>query len=95
MQGVRKGNDMSMKEQGLGIFELDIHGMTKYQAKIVIDSQLKRSKQDVYRLRIIHGYNNGTELMYYIRNEYKKHPKVLRIEIGLNLGITDLILREL
>ncbi len=29
-----------------------------------------------------------------IRKEYAKHPKVLRIELGLNPGETDLVLRE-
>lgn len=29
-----------------------------------------------------------------IRREYAKHPKVLRIELGLNPGETDLVLRE-
>ncbi|MDF2541392.1 MAG: hypothetical protein K0S47_1110 [Herbinix sp.] len=47
------------------------------------------------RLRIIHGYHNGTELRNMIRKEYGKHPKVLRIESGLNQGMTDLVLREL
>ncbi len=78
-----------------GILELDIHGMTKYQARIYLDSQLKKVKKDVYRIRIIHGYQGGTGLREMVRTEYRKHPKVLRVEVGLNQGSTDLILREL
>ena len=78
-----------------GIVELDIHGMTKYQAKILIDSQLKRVKSDVYVLRIVHGYHGGTGLLQMVRKEYRNHPKVLRISVGLNQGETDLVLREL
>lgn len=78
-----------------GIVELDIHGMTKYQAKILIDSQLKRAKSDVYVLRIVHGYHGGTGLLQMVRKEYRNHPKVLRISVGLNQGETDLVLREL
>lgn len=86
---------MEQKQIQTGILELDIHGMTKYQAKILIDNQLKKAKQNVYRIRVIHGYHNGTELKVMLHNDYKKHPKVIRIECGLNQGITDLVLREL
>ena len=77
-----------------GILELDLHGMNTYQAKIAIDSQLKRAKQGVYRIRLIHGYHGGTALRDMIRKTYCHHPKVLRVELGLNPGETDLVLRE-
>jgi DNA-nicking Smr family endonuclease len=78
-----------------GVIDLDIHGMTKYQAKVYIDSQLKRAKADSYIIRVVHGYRNGTELRDMVRKEYKHHPKVKRVELGLNPGVTALILREL
>ncbi len=78
-----------------GIIELDIHGMTAFQAKAAIDSQLRRTTAAVYRIRVIHGYHSGTRLRDMVRGTYKKHPKVLRVEIGLNQGETDLVLREL
>lgn len=78
-----------------GILELDIHGMTKYQAKVYLDSQLKKVKHDIYRLRVIHGYQGGTQLRDMVRKEYGHHPRVIRVEIGLNQGSTDLVLREL
>ena len=77
-----------------GILELDLHGMNTYQAKIAIDSQLKRAKQSVYRLRLIHGYHGGTALRDMIRETYRHHPRVLRVELGLNPGETELVLRE-
>ena len=77
-----------------GILELDLHGMNTYQAKIAIDSQLKRAKGSVYRLRLIHGYRGGTALRDMIRETYRHHPRVLRVELGLNPGETDLVLRE-
>ena len=67
------------------IIELDVHGMTLYQAKVVIDAKLRRSA-GAYRIRVIHGYHGGTSLRDGIRKEYAKHPKVLRIELGLNPG---------
>lgn len=83
------------KKPGAGILELDIHGMTRYQAKVLIDSQLKRVGSDVYRIRVIHGFHGGTELRSMLRDEYQSHQRVLRVENGLNQGITDLVLREL
>ena len=77
-----------------GILELDLHGMNTHQAKIAIDSQLKRAKGGVYRLRLIHGYRSGTALRDMIRETYRHHPRVLRVELGLNPGETELVLRE-
>jgi len=76
-----------------GIVTLDLHGCNAYQAKIAIDAALKRSR-GVYRIRIIHGYHGGTALRELCRREYAKKPGVLRVEVGLNPGETDLVLRE-
>ena len=75
-----------------GIVELDIHGMTVYQARIAIDAALRRAKTGTYRIRVIHGYHSGTALRDMVRKEYA--GKVRRVELGLNDGSTDLVLRE-
>ena len=75
--------------------EIDVHGMNKVQAFTAIDAVLRRANGSVYTVRVIHGYHNGTVLRDFIRKHYKEHPKVIRIELGLNPGETDLILREL
>jgi len=79
----------------IGVEEIDVHGMTKYQAKIYIDSKLKSAGKNCYRIRIIHGYHKGDELKKMIRKTYKNNPKVIRIEVGMNLGVTELVLKEL
>ena len=76
-----------------GRVELDVHGLTQAQAQTVIDAQLRRAG-GLYRITVIHGYTRGTALRDFVRSHYKKHPKVLRIEAGLNPGATDLVLRE-
>ena len=86
---------MKHNQVSSGIIELDIHGMTKYQAKICIDSQLKKADSSLYRIRIVHGYHNGTQLKELVLTTYRSNPKVKRIEVGLNQGITDLILRDI
>ena len=75
------------------IREVDVHGMTLYQACIAVDAALKRA-DGAYRIRVIHGYRAGTALRDGVRSRYAAHPKVKRVEIGLNPGETDLVLRE-
>ena len=75
--------------------QVDVNGMNKVQAFVAIDAILRQANASVYTVRVIHGYHNGTVLRDSIRKRYKDHPKVKRIELGLNPGETDLILREL
>lgn len=81
--------------QNTGIIEIDVHEMNCFQAKAMIDSRLKKAKADVYVLRVVHGYRSGTALRDMVRREYRKHPKIKRVEISSNQGITDLVLRDL
>ena len=78
-----------------GFQEIDVHNMTKVQAIAAVDAKLRRTNASVYRLRVIHGFHGGTTLRDEIRTHYKNHPKVKRIELGLNPGETVLVLREL
>lgn len=78
-----------------GIVEIDVHGKNQYQTKIMLDSALRKSNPGTYRIRVIHGFNRGTELRDMIRRDYSAHPKVRRITEGANSGVTELILREL
>jgi len=78
-----------------GFQEIDVHSMTRVQAITAIDARLRRADSSVYRLRVIHGYHGGTVIRDAVRSRYKNHPKVKRIEIGINPGETDLVLREL
>ena len=78
-----------------GFWEIDVHNMTRTQALTAIDARLRRANASVYRLRVIHGFHGGTVLQEAVRTHYRNHPKVRRIEIGLNQGETDLVLREL
>ena len=74
--------------------EIDVHGLTREHAFTAIDARLRRA-DGAYCLRVIHGYHGGTVLRNAIRTRYRNHAKVKRIELGLNPGETDLVLREL
>ncbi len=73
-----------------GTICLDIHGMTCTQAQAAIDAALRRAGGSVYRLEVVHG----TQLREMVRRVYARHPRVKRLEIGLNQGATELVLRE-
>lgn len=77
-----------------GTMTIDLHGMTCYQAQVAIDAALRRAGRSVYRIEVIHGYHSGNALRDMVRRVYSRHPRVLRLEMGLNLGATDLVLRE-
>ena len=66
-----------------GIMEVDLHGCNVHQAEIAINSALKRSR-GFYRIRLIHGYHSGQAIRDLIRSRYRTHPRVLRLELGLN-----------
>lgn len=77
-----------------GIVELDLHGKNTYQAKITIDAALRRAKSGTYRIRCIHGYHGGTALREMLRQEYTRKSGILRLETGIDAGVTELVLRE-
>lgn len=79
-----------------GIIELDVHGMRTEEAVDAIRKKISTAQKNIYRIRIIHGYHGGTRIKTAIREEfgYGREPKVLRIALGQNDGITELVLRE-
>ncbi len=76
------------------MLEVDLHGKTLYQARVMVDSALRRATRADYRLRVIHGYRQGSAIKDMLREEYLRHPKVLRFESSFNPGETIFVLRE-
>ncbi len=79
-----------------GIIEIDVHGKDVESAIVEIRKHLGNAKPSVYRIRIIHGFHGGTRIRDGIWDEfsYGREPKVKRITMGDNQGITELVLRE-
>lgn len=75
------------------IIEIDVHGMNQSQVKTLMNKTLKNAKQNIYMIRIIHGYQHGTALRQMLRRQYRTHPRVKHIELSLNPGITEFILK--
>ena len=80
---------------GNPIVTIDLHGLFQDEAIKVIDKALKNADDSTYQIKLIHGYNRGTSLKDMIVDEYRYHPKVVRVQPGDNLGTTILVLREL
>ena len=80
---------------GNPIISIDLHGLFRDEAIKKIDKALKSADSGTYQIKLIHGYNRGTSLKNMIAEEYRYHPKVLRVKPGDNLGTTILVLREL
>lgn len=78
------------------ILELDVHGLTVDEAIAKIEAAVQRASSGTYRIRVIHGYNRGTNIQKAIYRElgYGLNAKVLRIVGGDNPGITEIVLRE-
>ena len=76
-----------------GIIKVDLHGKNRYQAKVTMDSLLRRADGSVYRIRLIHGCHGGTALQSLLA-EYAAHPRVKRLLRSPDGGTTELILRE-
>ena len=80
---------------GNPIITIDLHGLLCDEAIKVIGKALKTANNSTYQIKLIHGYNRGTSLKDMIIDEFRYHPKVLRIQPGDNFGTTILVLREL
>ena len=76
------------------VIELDLHGLSLDEARDAIDDALRHCDMSVYRVRLIHGFNNGTARRDMIFREYRYHMKVMRVVGGQNRVQTDLVLRE-
>ena len=79
-----------------GILEIDVHGLNVEEAVAKVMAKVQAAGSSTYRIRVIHGYHGGTRIRSGIQEEfsYGREPKVKRIEMGNNPGITELILRE-
>ena len=78
------------------IVETDCHGLNVEQALKKIREAVDKAGSSTYRVRVIHGFHSGTRIKSAVKEEYSfgRDPKVIRIEPGDNMGITDLILKE-
>ena len=71
--------------------EIDIHSMYKEQARRYLEQFLTRANGNVSEVTVIHGCTSGTVLRDMVRKGLR-HPRIKSKVVGLNDGITILIL---
>jgi len=69
--------------------ELDIHNMTKIEARILLERMIDSAKKDT-QIRVIHGYRKGNELLKMVRG--MKHKRIKQKILTLNFGETILVI---
>ena len=74
---------------------VDLHGLRREEAERKIEKVLASAGSGTYQIRLIHGFNRGTNLKEMIYDSFKYDKKVKRIMPGDNQGITVLVLKEL
>ena len=79
-----------------GIVEIDVHGMNVQDAIYNIEREVENAPAGTYRVRVIHGFNNGTRIKDAIVRElgHGLVSKVKRIVPGSNQGTTELVIKE-
>lgn len=94
----KKWDVQKKRQEGMtsGIIEIDVHGLRVEEAVAKVAGLVQKAGTSTYRIRVIHGYHGGTRIRNGIQDEfsYGREPKVKRIVMGNNPGITELVLRE-
>ena len=82
---------------GEAVIKIDVHGMRTEEALKAVTAKVEEAPKTCYKVQVIHGFNGGTRIRSALREEfsYGRQPKVKRVAMGDNEGVTDLILREL
>ena len=73
-------------------YKIDIHSMTKTEAKVAIDNFIASQSSFCQEIEVIHGYSS-TILRDYVRKQYR-HKKVTRKILTTNPGVTILVLNH-
>ncbi|MEA4891006.1 MAG: DNA mismatch repair protein MutS [Peptococcaceae bacterium] len=71
---------------------VDIHQMTKADAKLYLERLIAGLPADVSELVVIHGYRSGSVLQNLVRRELKS-KRICRRILSLNPGETTLLLQ--
>lgn len=67
--------------------KIDLHGLTKIEAKIQLDNCLSLMSDKIVELTISHGYHSGNVLQQFVRKEYR-HKRIDKKMISTNPGET-------
>ncbi len=72
--------------------EVDLHKLTKEEAKAELVYELSTVDIDIKCLIIVHGYHGGTIIKNFVRNEFK-NPKIAE-KVNFDAGRTIFLLKN-
>lgn len=73
---------------------LDVHGLTLSQAKNVINKAINQAySNNISILYINHGFNNGSKIKSWCKNELINNDKVIKVDSGDNEGISKVYIK--
>ena len=74
--------------------KLNVHGLTLTQAKNVISKAVNQAYiNNISVLYINHGFNNGTKIKSWCKNELINNNYVIKVDSGDNEGISKVYIK--
>ena len=83
---------MSLKIGRDGSAEINLHGLTVFDAETQLIEALNGLPDDICYLDVIHGYSHGTGIKKMVKNEFY-HWRISAKHASLNPGSTRFILK--
>jgi DNA-nicking Smr family endonuclease len=71
---------------------VDLHGLTVYEAKMVLDRFMERLPKGVLEVAVIHGYQSGVRLRTFV-NKYEHHKVIGKLKT-INPGETLFVIKR-
>ena len=83
------------RELGRTLSSFEYELINKWIEDGVSENTIKEALKDqnISVLRVIHGYHSDI-LMKMVRKEFRTHPRVDHIELSMNKGLTDLVIKK-
>ncbi len=74
--------------------KLNVHGLTLTQAKNVINKAINLAyTNNVSILYINHGFNNGSKIKSWCKNELINNKYVIKVDSGENEGVSKIYIK--
>lgn len=73
--------------------KIDLHGMTKEEAKYILEEEIELAEEHIKMIIVVHGYSLGSTLLNMVRTELES-SRIERIENTENPGVTFIYLKK-
>ena len=73
--------------------KIDLHGMTKEEAKYILEEEIELAEEHIEMIIAVHGYSLGSTLLNMVRTELH-NDRIKKIESTENPAITFIYLEK-